>query len=120
MYNMEFHSKVTICDFGLYHVCSNSGIAIVLLRLFLVLFGLRSAFCSGFSSGTWLFLSWERLLVRCTIVEVHLWECVVDFGEYITKSRVLDILRDNLQYCAQLLILLLKSQFLVHVCDALL
>ena len=55
-----------------------------------------------------------------TVVEVHLGERVVDFDKDLTKLPVVHVLRYDRQNSAQLLILLLKSQLLVHVGDPLL
>ena len=60
------------------------------------------------------------MLVGRAVVEIHFGEGVVDFYENVAELRVIDILGDNRQDRAQLLVFLLKSQLLVHVCDALL
>ena len=91
-------------------------------RIFLILalgFTLVSLFaflCAGFAR----LLAWIALLVGAAVEEIHLRESLVDFHEDACQLLVVHIVGNYIQNCAQLLILLLQAQFLVHVCDALL
>lgn len=57
---------------------------------------------------------WERLLERSTVIEVHLGEEHLDLFKNRVQLARIHIFRHNAQYRTQLLILLLKSQLLVH------
>ncbi len=60
------------------------------------------------------------MLVGAAVEEVHLRESLVDFHEDACQLLVVYVVGNNVQNSAQLLVLLLQAQFLVHVCDALL
>ena len=60
------------------------------------------------------------MLVCRAVVEVHLREGLINFDENVPELRMVNIVGDDCENRAELLVLLLQSQLLVHVCDALL
>ena len=88
------------------------------LRRWLVLFS--RFLCSWFLALVGLLGVWESLLVCRAVVEVHFREGLINFDENVPELRMVNIVGDDCENRAELLVLLLQSQLLVHVCDALL
>jgi hypothetical protein len=60
------------------------------------------------------------LLVGAAVEEIHFRKSLIDFHKDACQLLMVDVIWNDIQNGAQLLVFLLQTQFLVHVCNALL
>ncbi len=89
-------------------------------RLFLVLGFTLVILFAFLSVGFVSLLAWVALLVGAAVEKIHFRESLIDFHKDACQLLVVHVVGNDVQNRAQLLVLLLQAQFLVHVCDALL